>query len=149
LIGTTNSELIKFNALKHDLGIKKNYLDFKPHVKHSQALRLMQRFDILILPAYSSNRYVGMPLKLLEYLSTGKIVVVADSPLYRGIFKSRFNPFYYVSGDVYSLEKTINSAMRMQNLYEHLVSGVSFASNYSWTNRTLNMINVASRKVMK
>lgn len=106
----------------------------------------MRRFDVLVLPAYRSDNYVGMPLKLLEYLSTGKITIVANSHLYKSIFHNSYSPFYYTSGNPLSLEKSINSATRMRGLNKHLVAGVSFASHYSWTNRTLNMIRIATSK---
>ena len=145
LVGATDYELIKLNNSRSKLAIKKTYLNFKSHVKHSQALILMQRFDVLVLPAYSSDNYKGMPLKLLEYLSTGKITIIADVNLYKDIFKNAFNPFYYTPGNVLSLEKSINSAMRIRDLDKHLASGINFASNFSWTNRTLNMIYIADR----
>jgi glycosyltransferase involved in cell wall biosynthesis len=146
LVGATDNELIKLNNTRRELAIKKTYLDFKSHIKHSQALNLMRRFDVLVLPAYSSDKYVGMPLKLLEYLSTGKISIIANVFLYKNIFQNSFNPFYYTPGDVLSLEESINSALRRRDLDKHLVAGINFASNYSWTNRTLNMIYTADPK---
>ena len=146
LVGATDSELIELNNTRSKLAIKKSYLDFKLHVKHSQALSLMRRFDVLVLPAYSSDSYIGMPLKLLEYLSTGKISIIANMDLYKNIFKNTFNPFYYTPGDVLSLEKSINSAIQMRDLDKHLVAGINFASNYTWTNRTLNMIYSSNPK---
>jgi len=146
LVGATDSELIKLNNSRSKLAIKKTYLNFRPHVKHSQALSLMQHFDVLVLPAYNSDNYIGMPLKLLEYLSTGKITIIANMDLYKNIFENTFNPFYYTPGDVLSLEKSINSAIRMRDLDKYLIAGVKFASNYSWTNRTLNMIYIANPK---
>jgi glycosyltransferase involved in cell wall biosynthesis len=100
----------------------------------------MKSFDVLILPAYSSKEYAGMPLKLLEYLSTGKITIMADIPLYRGNFKNNFRPFIYKPGDIISLERSISSALSNVNLSEHLIRGAIFASEFTWTNRTLKML---------
>jgi glycosyltransferase involved in cell wall biosynthesis len=149
LVGATDKEFPKLNAIRDELEIKKVYLNFKAHVKHSEALSLMKSFDVLILPAYSSENYVGMPLKLLEYLSTGRITIVADIPLYKKHFTKKFKPFFYESGNIISLEKTINSSLKKNNLSEHLINGVIFASHFTWTNRTLMMIDYAESKPKK
>jgi glycosyltransferase involved in cell wall biosynthesis len=82
-----------------------------------------------------------MPLKLLEYLSTGKITIVADVPLYNQVFLKDFQPFYYTPGDPESLYDSICSAVRLKDLDKHLVAGVEFAANFTWDNRTLNMLS--------
>jgi glycosyltransferase involved in cell wall biosynthesis len=146
LVGATETDFPKLNIIRNELAIKKDYLSFKAHMKHSQALSLMKTFDVLILPAYSSEKYVGMPLKLLEYLSTGKITIVADIPLYKKFFTKNFRPFFYEPGNIMSLEKTINSSLVMNNLNEHLIKGVSFASEFTWTNRTLMILDSAESK---
>lgn len=140
LVGVEEKDLSNLNVIRKDLAIRKSFLDFKTHVKHTRALSLMKSFDILILPAYSSEQYVGMPLKLLEYLSTGKITIMADTPLYRKNFKKNFRPFIYKPGDIISLERSIYSALSNTNLSEHLIRGAIFASEFTWTNRTLKIL---------
>jgi glycosyltransferase involved in cell wall biosynthesis len=140
LVGAEEKDLSKLNATRKELAIRKSFLDFRTHVKHTRALRLMKSFDVLILPAYSSENYVGMPLKLLEYLSTGKITIMADTPLYRKNFKKNFRPFIYKPGDIISLERSIYYALSDANLSEHLIRGAIFASEFTWTNRTIKML---------
>jgi len=140
LVGATKNELPKLNAIRKELAIRKSFLNFKTHMKHTRALSMMKSFDVLILPAYSSEEYVGMPLKLLEYLSTGKITIMADVPLYGKNFKKYFRPFVYRPGDIISLNSSIYSALSNINLSEHLIRGVIFASEFTWTNRTLKML---------
>jgi glycosyltransferase involved in cell wall biosynthesis len=141
LVGATKNDLPKLNAIRKKQAIGKSFLDFKTHMKHTRALSLMKSFDVLILPAYSSKEYVGMPLKLLEYLSTGKITIMADIPLYGRNFKNNFRPFIYKPGDIISLERSISSALSNVNLSEHLIRGTIFASEFTWTNRTLKMLS--------
>ncbi len=141
LIGVMGPELSMLEKLRRELKIEESKLNFKVHVTHSQALTLMKDFDVLVLPAYSSNNYTGMPLKLLEYLSTGKITIVADVPLYNQVFLKDFQPFYYTPGDPESLYDSICSAVRLKDLDKHLVAGVEFAANFTWDNRTLNMLS--------
>ena len=140
LVGASQKDLPKLNLIRKELEIRKSFLGFKTHVKHTRALTLMKSFDVLILPAYSSEQYVGMPIKLLEYLSTGKITIMADTPLYGKNFRKNFRPFIYKPGDIISLEKSIYSALSNTNLSEHLIRGAIFASKYTWTNRTLKML---------
>ena len=140
LVGAEEKDLSKLNVIRKELAIRKSFLDFKTHVKHTRALRLMKSFDVLVLPAYSSEKYVGMPLKLLEYLSTGKITIMADTPLYRKNFRKNFRPFIYKPGDIISLERTVYYALSDANLSEHLIRGAIFASEFTWTNRTIKML---------
>ena len=141
IVGAAQKDLPKLNVIRKELAIRKSFLDFKTHVKHTRALTLMKSYDVLILPAYSSEQYVGMPLKLLEYLSTGKITIMADTPLYGKNFRKNFRPFIYKPGDIISLERSIYSALSNTNLSEHLIRGAIFASEYTWTNRTLKMLD--------
>ena len=79
----------------------------------------MRDFDVLVLPAYNSKEYIGMPIKLLEYLASARIVLIADIPLYRSVFNTDFSPFYYLPADPNSLNKNIFSALRSENLKEY------------------------------
>jgi glycosyltransferase involved in cell wall biosynthesis len=140
LIGAIESEIEDYNSLRISLGINSKYLKIKPHVSHSIAVRMMRSFDVLILPKYSSESYMGMPLKLLEYLSSGRITIIADIDLYTKFFTSSFKPFLYTPEDMLSLDYSLNSALKDKKLRAKLNAGVNFASNFTWQKRTSKIL---------
>ena len=141
LVGATKNEIKFYNSFRDKLGISSQYLKIKSQVSHSVALELMRSFDALILPKYSSQSYVGMPLKLLEYLASGRITIIADIDLYTKIFDSHFKPFLYTPGDVLSLNKSLGSAFEDKKLSKKLIDGVEFASNFTWRKRTTKILS--------
>jgi glycosyltransferase involved in cell wall biosynthesis len=140
LVGATESEIETYNSLRISLGISSKYLKIRPHVSHSMAVKMMSNFDALILPKYSSEYYIGMPLKLLEYLASGRITIIANIDLYTRFFNQSFKPFLYTPGDLISLDYSLNSALNDKKLREKLNAGVNFASNFTWQRRTSKIL---------
>jgi glycosyltransferase involved in cell wall biosynthesis len=135
LIGALGKEKAQLEANCEKMGVDTNYINIKPHIKHSEVSKTLKNFDVLILPEYESNLYNGMPLKLLEYLASGRVTLVADTPLYRSLFNSTFLPFFYTPRDSVSLYQNISSALNCENLVERLIQGVDFAREYTWGKR--------------
>ena len=145
LVGAESHELIQYEEMQIRLKIVPKYLKVLGHVSHTQALKLMDEFDVLVLPSYESKTYIGMPIKLLEYLASARIVIIADTQLYRSFFDSKFYPFFYRSGDISSLSESVHLALRAENLKEHLQRQVEFCRPYTWENRTRKILDVATR----
>jgi glycosyltransferase involved in cell wall biosynthesis len=143
LIGANETELAKFKRIQNSLNIEDRFLKFYPHVSHSEAINSLKGLDILVLPIPKSKNYVGMPIKLLEYIAAGKIVMVADCSLFRSFFSENYRPFFYGSEDIPSLSREIYKAVCDENLLSKLLEGARYASNYTWLNRTKNMIEFA------
>ena len=140
LIGANSIEFANLIKTRQNLKINEKYLKIERHVSHSTALQLMRSFDILVLPEYSSSQYIGMPLKLLEYISTGKVTIVADTLLYRSLFLGTFHPVFYSPGNLKSLHESIDCSIRMHNLETHLMNGLKYVSTYTWEHRTSEII---------
>jgi glycosyltransferase involved in cell wall biosynthesis len=81
-----------------------------------------------------------MPIKLLEYLAAGRITLIADTPLYRSLFKSNFLPFFYNPGNAQYLHQRINVILNSENLAQKINDGVSFASQFTWEKRVSRML---------
>lgn len=141
LIGAETQEQVQYEEIQAQLKIRPNYLKILRHVSHTQALRFMRDFDVLVLPAYSSKEYIGMPIKLLEYLASARIVLIADIPLYRSVFNTDFSPFYYLPADPNSLSKNIFSALHSENLKEYLLEEIEFCLPYTWEKRTERILD--------
>jgi glycosyltransferase involved in cell wall biosynthesis len=140
LVGATNSELNEFKKIQKALKIEDEFIKFYPHISHTLAIETLKNIDILILPIPKSKNYVGMPIKLLEYIASGKIVMVADCALFRSFFDKSYNPFFYNPEDIPSLSREIYKALSDEILLSKLLAGAKFASNFTWLSRTNNMI---------
>ena len=142
LIGCTLREKQKFDKFKIEAAIKEKYLKFEIHLSHSEALKIMKTFDVLVLPLPQDRNYVGMPLKLLEYLAAGRITIIAKSIVTTSIFQNGFNPYYYVPGNPSNLFEVIEFAVSDLDLKKKISLGVDFASQYTWESRTERMLSI-------
>jgi hypothetical protein len=136
LLGASEYELKFYNRLKRDEQINNKYLKIKLHVPHSKAIKALQGFDILVLPRYDNENYSGMPIKLLEYLAAGKIIIYADSPIYNEFIPSKIRKFSYTAKDVKGLYNTILFSLQYEHLDKLITSGIRFASKFTWEYRT-------------
>ena len=141
IVGADEQNLKKLNREIQELKIQKKYIKILPHVKHSIALKIMKNFDVLVLPRYEDQNYNGMPIKLIEYISTGKITIVARTFLYSEIFLGNYKPFYYEPEDISSLILSINSALNSKKLENTLLAGLRFSKEFTWESRTLRILD--------
>lgn len=140
LVGAMVDEIQKLEAEAKEMGIGPEHFRVKAYIKHSDVFKTLRDFDILILPRYESTNYNGMPIKLLEYLAAGRITLIADTPLYRSLFKSNFLPFFYNPGNAQYLHQRINVILNSENLAQKINDGVSFASQFTWEKRVSRML---------
>jgi glycosyltransferase involved in cell wall biosynthesis len=109
----------------------------------------MKSFDILILPMPKDAQYLGMPLKLLEYLAVGRITIVAESPLIKDVFTKEFQPYYYPKNSSIGLFNSINFALNDVHLKKQILLGIRFASTYTWESRVTNVLNIVLSEKIK
>jgi glycosyltransferase involved in cell wall biosynthesis len=140
LVGCTDAQINYYSNLQLDRKISTTYLKFLPHINHTAALKIMKNYDILVLPMPINTSYNGMPLKLLEYLSSGRITIIAENDLLKPIFGSQFKPYWYLSGDENSLYKMIKLAIQDENLQNNIQQGIEFARQFTWEARTDNIL---------
>lgn len=92
IVGGSITEVKLLQEFRGQLGLTKKNLRILPHVEHGEALKLMSEFDVLVFPAPRNSKYDGMPIKALEYLATGRHVVMADTSNHGQIFDASFQP---------------------------------------------------------
>jgi glycosyltransferase involved in cell wall biosynthesis len=143
LIGCTDYEKNLYEINQKKLGISVEYLRFMTHLSHSEALIMMKQFDVLVLPLPKDAKYIGMPLKLLEYLAAGRITIVAKSAITTSVFQDKYNPYYYLPGDTVNLFDIIHFAISDSDLKKNITSGVKFASQFTWKLRSEKVLSIA------
>jgi len=146
LLGASANELQKYNNIKNKLNLSDQYLLILPHVSHSEALLSMKKFDVLILPAYKSKQYMGMPIKMLEYLISGRVTFIGDCELYRNFLPTYLYRLIYSSSKPEELYSFINSLIQSNDLQKYLELGINFASNFTWEKRTMNILESVIEK---
>ena len=141
ITGGSINDLKKSNKLIKKFKLNKTSISIKGHVQHNVALSLMKNLDVIVLPEPRSSKYVGFPLKCIEAVSSGRIVVAADCELYRDIFTERFQPYWYDSEVADSLNCGIVTALKDPQLINKIGEGINFANKFSWDSRTSNLLN--------
>lgn len=141
LTGATSEEKESLEAFKRKHGIDNSYLEIEKYIAHSNVSKKIQSLDVLVLPSSDNNKYQGIPLKLLEYLASGKIVVIGKTQIIDNFINDDFKPFYYESGNVDSLYRVIEEAIIDPNLKDKLMQSLSFSCKFTWEYRTKKIIN--------
>ena len=141
IVGATAYEMKICLSMQKDFNIGEKFLKFQGHLSHSDALRIMKQFDILVLPVPIDTKYIGMPLKLLEYLSAGRITVIQESKLISGFLEGKFQANFYSRNSPGSLHVAIISAIDNSRLREQILDGIDFASSFTWERRTKRILS--------
>ena len=140
LIGGDKNEVERYLLLKNRLGLTDKYLNLQGHVPYHKVPAILRSMDVLVLPSPASSKYSGTPLKLYEYLVSGRIVMLADEEFIKQskigiITKWRFKP-----NDFEELFTRINTAIRDPDLASKIDRLIEFASNSTWEKRTTELI---------
>jgi len=136
LTGGTQSEIELVLEHIRRFNLDQSHLYLNPHVPHSLALEAMRNLDVIVLPSPISEKYFGFPLKCLEALATGKVVVVSKTKIYEDVFNQQFQPYWYTPGDVDSLRGSIENAISDPNLSSKITEGLDFSKRFTWKIRT-------------
>ena len=141
LTGGTEREILKLQSEIFDRQLSIQNLEVNPHVPHAVALEKMRNLDVIILPKPASEDYLGFPLKCIEAVATGRIVLAAKCRTYTDIFSDLFQPYWYEPGDAGSLYNSIVDALSDSHLETKINTGLAFAEQFSWETRTKNIIS--------
>lgn len=141
LTGGTEREILKLRRAIFDRRLSIQNLEVNPHIPHALALGKMRDLDVIILPKPASEDYLGFPLKCIEAVASGRIVLAAKCRTYTDIFSDSFQPYWYEPGDAGSLYNSIIEALSDSDLEAKINTGLTFAEQFSWETRTKNLIS--------
>ncbi len=141
ITGGTQFEVETLNKLIQKLQLESRNLRVNAHLSHYQALQKMKELDVIVLPMPASKEYVGFPLKSIEALASGRIVVAAKCRVYTDIFVEDFQPYWYVPENPESLFMAITKALGDNDLEARITSGLKFAEQFTWDIRTKNLLS--------
>ena len=136
ITGGTEKELVAVNLKLPEFGLTQNDVKISGHISHHAVTAKIKEMDVLILPMPASKRYVGFPLKAIESIASGRIVIVARCKIYEDIFIQGFEPYWYEPGNAISMDFAIKKALSDEFLRDRLDQGVVFSSRFTWDART-------------
>jgi glycosyltransferase involved in cell wall biosynthesis len=155
IIGGTREELIKAGSKPVEELILQNRIVPIGRVDHDLVPYYLNICNVLVAPfntkldADRKDLYerFGMwwcPIKLFEYLATGKPIVTTDLKEIR--FYMNNNAYYYAEGDPLDLAKAIISALKEGENHE-LQTGRKnyFKNNFTWEIQAKKIINLAKK----
>lgn len=139
--GGSYRELIQINESLKNRHLTLDDVSISGHVPHHEALARMSKLDFIVLTRPASLNYFGFPLKTLEAIASGRVVIAADCEVYRNIFNGTYQPYWYIPGDPYTLLEAIKLSSQDPKLSENILSGLEFAAQFTWENRVKNILS--------
>lgn len=140
LIGGDKNEVERYLVLKNHLGLTDKYLNLQGHVPYHKVPAILRSMDVLVLPSPESGKYSGTPLKLFEYLVSGRIVMLADEEFIKQSKIGTMTKWIFKPNDFEELFSRINTAIRDPDLASKIDRLIEFASNSTWEKRTTELI---------
>ena len=121
------------------------------HISYSKIPDILSKHKICLMPyskkafidsgKISNEKYIS-PLKLFDYLSSGKVLVASNLPVYNHILKNKKNCFLVKSNKVEDWITTINYIFKNYNRLDHIrKSAKQTAKFYNWNKRAQNVIS--------
>ncbi len=134
--GGQHKELQWLKSLMPGYGLEEKDIEISGHVTQGSALAAMSNLDVIVLTNPTSAKYVGFPLKAIESIARGRIVLAAECETFRNIFDSEFQPYWYSTAHAESMLSAIYLALSDLKLNNRILLGRDFSRNFNWEVRT-------------
>ena len=119
------------------LGISHRVM-FTGHVEPSRVAALLQRSTILVLPnpPSAASTHFTSPLKLFEYMATGRAIVASDLPAIREVLQDDKNALLVPAGDPAALARAIERLTADREMAMRLArQALDDVADYTWERR--------------
>jgi glycosyltransferase involved in cell wall biosynthesis len=145
MVGSVDENTKKYT----DLNVNNN-LEIIKYQSHSSLKEIYKRFDLVIAP-YSKKIYTrgnedtsrwASPLKLFEYMSHKKCMLVSDIPVFREVLVDQFNCILCIPDDLDDWINKIKTVLSDENLRYRIANNAhsDFLKNYTWDGRASKLI---------
>ena len=90
------------------------------------------------------------PLKMFDYLASGKVVIASNLKVYSHVLKNNFNCLMPKSNDIESWVNLINQISNKKINFNFLrENALNTASKYTWDKRTKKIVNYFKKELLK
>ena len=140
LTGGDSTEIHSMDTALKEFELMPGEIIIEGHLEHAQAIRKYREMDVIVLTKPKSEKYLGFPLKALESVASGRIVVAARCQVYEDVFSGDFKPYWFIPGDVVSLNAAILQAVHDPHIRERILDGIDYCRSYTWDSRVLRIL---------
>src|SRR3989344_176509 len=142
LVGGSDKDADSYSKLAESLGIKDKII-FVGRIKHSEVPNYLRAFDILLAPFPDLKHYrlYMSPLKIFEYMASGRPIVASDLPAIREVL-SGDNAVLVKPDRAGSPAGGIGRAINDPGLAEDISqAALRDIKNYTWQKRAVSIKN--------
>ena len=143
LVGGMEDDILYYTDLAREIGVLERVV-FIGNVPHSAVPLYLKSFDILIAPFPDAAHYKFFmsPLKLFEYMASGRPIIVTDLPSIREVLDEE-SAIFIKPNSHHDLGKAINNLVENKNLGEKIANQAHklVQEKFTWEKRTSNILN--------
>ncbi|HML34173.1 glycosyltransferase family 4 protein [Sporomusa sphaeroides] len=125
---------------------------FYGYISNGDLFNYYHEMDILLAPYEKKVSVAGgagdtskwmSPLKIFEYMSYKKPMIVSDMPVLREVLKNEHNCILSDPEDIESWKRAIELLINNSNICEYISENAykDFINNYTWTKRAENVLD--------
>ena len=140
-VGGDEAEVKEYKSLAQRFNVFSRciFIGYQPYNRMAEYMKAM---DALVLPSPDSSlAYYSSPLKLFEYLASGRPIVASDLPALREVLNDK-NSLFFKPDNAPDLARAIKMLKSSQMLGYHLSQqALADIKQYTWKKRAENILN--------
>lgn len=140
VVGGDKKETERFNNLiyKNELV---GYFQILGQLTHESAIQEIKKSDAIVLTRSADVKYNGFPIKAIEALASGKLILVEKSKVYDDIFNNQTFVLWFDRKNIDKMFVDLKKSLESPNLVKKLNENIIEAQKHTWEQRTLNLVS--------
>jgi glycosyltransferase involved in cell wall biosynthesis len=147
LVGGDSAQIVAgYLEQARALGLERERLVLVGQVRHTLVPRYLQAADVLVIPSPRTDQlaYFVSPLKLFEYMASGRPIVASDLPAHREVLRQRENALLVLPEDPEALASAIRELLADPDLGRRLgAQAREEVRQHSWERRAWQVLHFA------
>ena len=140
-VGGEESEIKEYKSFANRFNVVYQclFFDYQPYAR---LIRYTKAMDVLIIPFPNKPHYAfyASPLKLFEYMASGRPIISSDLPALREVLNDK-NALFFKPDDAADLARSIKMLKSSQMLGYHLSQqALADVKQYTWHNRARKIL---------
>lgn len=140
-VGGENTEIKEYKAMANRFNVLP-YCIFIGYQPYTMLIKYMKAMDILVIPFPNRPHYAfyASPLKLFEYMASGRPIIASDLPALREVLNDK-NAIFFEPENAADLARAIKMLKQSQALGYHLSQqALSDIKEYTWEKRAKKIL---------